>query len=134
MPNVTAPTMAPWRESIVTALGRLEAVAPVVVVGPTPLFPYNAEACLGTAFFSPQDCSLPYEQAVPPDTRAVVAGFAESAGAELLDLNGILCTADGLCPMIAGDTIMYRDAGHISNAYSTHFATVFGDALSPYLR
>ncbi len=89
--------------------------------------------CLETNFFDPSACSRPIDEVVEPRARGVAADIAASIGADILDLNGILCDADGMCPMIADNTLMYRDAGHISNVYSTHFATVFGDALSRYL-
>jgi hypothetical protein len=133
MQNIIGPNLVAWSEGMTTALERLEAVAPVVLLGPTPSFPWVSEGCLGGQFFSPGGCSLPIDQAVKPELRDLAEEMARTSGADLLDLNGILCGTDGMCPMIVNDTLMYRDSGHISNAYSTHFATIFGNALSPYL-
>lgn len=118
----------------VAALQRLGEQAPVIVLGPTPLFPRVTEQCLEAFYANPAGCSLPLDQVVRPDTRELAQNIVAASGAELLDLNGILCDREQLCPMIVADTLMYRDAGHISNAYSTHFATIFGDAFAPYLR
>jgi hypothetical protein len=122
-----------WVAGTEAAAERLRAVAPLVFLSPTPRFPWAAEQCLSANFFNPSACSRTLDEAVPPELRAAGAQIAESSGANLLDLNGILCDAAGTCPMIADDTIMYRDSGHISNAYSTHFATVLGDALARYM-
>jgi peptidoglycan/LPS O-acetylase OafA/YrhL len=133
MGRIDGPDFAEWIPGAKAAVEQLEQLAPVVLLAPTPSFPYLAEQCLGPAFFNPAACSLPIDQVVRPPTLELAAEIAESGGADLLDLNGILCDAEGMCPMIVGDTIMYRDSGHISNAYSTHFATVFGEVLRPYL-
>jgi peptidoglycan/LPS O-acetylase OafA/YrhL len=133
MARIDGPEFAEWVPGATAAIQRLEAVAPVVMLAPTPSFPYLAEQCLGPAFFDPAACSRPIDEVVRPETFRIAQEIAVSTDADLLNLNGILCDGAGMCPMIVADTIMYRDAGHISNAYSTHFATVFGDALARYL-
>ncbi len=133
MRAIETPAMSGWIPGAEAAILQLDAIAPVVLLGPTPTFPHIAELCLESAFFDPSACSRPIDEVVPPGTLAAAQELAASTGADFLDLNGILCDSDGTCPMIVDDTIMYRDAGHISNAYSTHFATIFGDVFAAYL-
>jgi len=69
---------------------------------------------------------------VPQVERDIAAEVTAASGARLVDLTGILC-GDGSCPVIAGNVIMYRDAGHLTATYSTHFADVFAGLLRPLL-
>lgn len=133
MKRVDGPEKPEWVPRAQVALERLAAVAPVLSLAPTPMFLWTSEGCLSSNFFNPSACTLPLEQVVTPETHAIAVDISQQAGVDLLDLNGVLCDAEQRCPMIVDDTIMYRDAGHISNAYSTHFAVIFGDALAPYL-
>jgi peptidoglycan/LPS O-acetylase OafA/YrhL len=125
---------AEWITDAKGALQRLAALAPVVVLGPTPIFPFLTQQCMEPYFFDPSACSRPLDEVVKPSTRDLADEVAGSVGADVLDLNGILCDRDGVCPMLVADTFMYRDSGHISNVYSTHFVKIFGDVLGRYLR
>jgi peptidoglycan/LPS O-acetylase OafA/YrhL len=133
VPRVDESRVANWIPGMTSALQRLRQVSPILMLAPTPTFPHVSEQCLEEYFFEPTRCSRSLDEVVTPATRAAIAEIAEAEGADLLDLNGILCDAERMCPMIANDTVMYRDSGHISNAYSTHFATVIGDVLEHHI-
>jgi len=123
-----------WVEQAIDAGRALESIAPTLFIGATPGFPSTASAdiCLPLHLDDPAACSVPYEQAVPQVERDIASEVTASSGTQLVDLTGILC-GDGVCPVIAGNVIMYRDAGHLTNAYSTRFADVFAALLRPTL-
>ena len=80
----------------------------------------GSDVDLGTCAFTP----LPEQEA---DSDASVAA-AEATGTEHLDPGKWVCW-DGTCPMVVGDTITYRDRGHLTATYAGDLADEIGRAL-----
>ena len=108
-----------------------ERIAPltdrVVLLRDVPKNPEDPGPCLtgsdvdlGTCAFTP----LPEQEA---DSDASVAA-AEATGTEHLDPGKWVCW-DGTCPMVVGDTITYRDRGHLTATYAGDLADEIGRAL-----
>ncbi len=57
---------------------------------------------------------------------------ARDGGALLIDPTGWLCTADG-CPLVVGNTLVYRDWSHLSDTYARLLAPYLGPALAAAL-
>jgi peptidoglycan/LPS O-acetylase OafA/YrhL len=53
---------------------------------------------------------------------------AEEAGVEVVDPKRWFCW-DGSCPVVVGDTVTYRDPGHITATYARELAGPLGEAL-----
>lgn len=61
--------------------------------------------------------------------RAALDAVAQQTGATILDLTDTLCTPAG-CPSRVGDTILYRDNGHISVSGSAMLVEKFAAAMT----
>ncbi|MFL4473032.1 acyltransferase family protein [Paeniglutamicibacter sp. MACA_103] len=74
-----------------------------------------------------------------PESKAFEANDFTLAAAKLeprvgvLDFNDQFC-ADGFCPAVIGNVLVYRDKHHISDTYIRTLAPVFGDRLVERLR
>ena len=44
-----------------------------------------------------------------------------------------LCAPSGTCPVLVGDTVVYRDDSHMSEAYAEALAPVLDEALAPLI-
>ncbi|MEZ5097632.1 MAG: acyltransferase family protein [Nocardioides sp.] len=92
--------------------------------------PYLTEdpgTCLGAADATLASCLLAetanHQEAVADQARA-----AEEAGVEAVPTRQWYC--DGAaCPAVTGDLVPYRDAGHMTNEYSSHLAPELADRL-----
>ncbi|MDT3396405.1 acyltransferase family protein [Streptomyces sp. B1866] len=68
-----------------------------------------------------------------PTRRQAVRDAARSAGAVAVDPLPWLCVPAGTCPVAVGDTFVYRDDNHVSEAYAAALAPVLGARLTGLL-
>src|SRR5438270_6994320 len=62
-------------------------------------------------------------------TQEAIASGARRAGGAYIDPQGWFC-AEGICPMVIGNTIAYTDAGgHITSTYAGELAAPFRQAF-----
>ncbi len=50
-----------------------------------------------------------------------------------LDTSSWFCDKDGACPVVIGNTMVYRDMHHISNAFAESAAPMLRKAIAPFL-
>ncbi|MDT0342445.1 acyltransferase family protein [Streptomyces litchfieldiae] len=64
------------------------------------------------------------------ERRELTREAARRAGVAVIDPAPWLCSPEGTCPVIVGDTAVYRDESHVNEAYAEAIAPVLGGALS----
>jgi peptidoglycan/LPS O-acetylase OafA/YrhL len=63
------------------------------------------------------------------DVQGTVRDVTAAAGGQFIDTSGWFC-ARGYCPMVVGDTVVYRDSGgHVTVTYMDSLANVFRTAF-----
>lgn len=113
--------------STVRELGDLG--AEVLVLGPTPDPVTSIPDCLAAHLDDARACAASQDQnSLSRSGVAAEALAVETAGGRYADLTELFC-ADGQCPPIVGDTMVYFDAGHITREYARFLAPALG-ALS----
>ncbi|WP_369244762.1 acyltransferase family protein [Streptomyces sp. R41] len=76
-------------------------------------------------------CSNHVPQAIKDQTRRnAITEAARSTRVAVIDPEPWLCTRSGNCPVVVGDTFVYRDDSHMAEAYAEAIAPVVGDRLS----
>ncbi|MDQ3484776.1 MAG: acyltransferase [Actinomycetota bacterium] len=99
----------------------------LLLLADVPRLPVDPGTCLSQPSALLADCTFPpTEQSSLIRDLSVAA--ADRAGLESVDPAGWLC-ADGLCPVVIGSTIAWRDRGHISTTRSAELAQPLGEAL-----
>jgi SGNH domain-containing protein len=65
--------------------------------------------------------------------RSAVRDAAAETGATVIDPARWLCTGAGSCPVLAGNTLVYRDDSHIAETFARSLAPVLGRRLAGLL-
>ncbi|SDP39141.1 Peptidoglycan/LPS O-acetylase OafA/YrhL, contains acyltransferase and SGNH-hydrolase domains [Nakamurella panacisegetis] len=127
-----------WAAQTTTSLSALKRAArQVVFLADTPLPGTNVPVCLAANIRTPQNCQFTRrsqtsgatEQNQQPARHAAVVSAAAADGVAVVDPTDWFCSATG-CPAVVADTLLYRDATHITQAYSTALAPVLGRGLA----
>jgi hypothetical protein len=77
-------------------------------------------------------CGAPESKAFEANDYTLAAAKIEPRVA-LLDFSDQFC-ADGFCPAVIGNVLVYRDKHHVSDTYIRTLAPVFGERLEEKLR
>lgn len=123
----TKPTIEALARTIsqIRALGRK-----VVIVAPPPALDFNIGACLERSLEerlvigAPEDCTIDQREyeAMHADILAVLSEIEQTANVSIIRFDPLLC--DGhKCRTQLGDTLIYRDSGHLSYDGSRELAT-----------
>lgn len=123
-----------------TVTGFVEAWAPVaergtaiVAIRDNPHTRGDYLACIAEdPSTAAERCAVPLDDAYPffdglPDA------VAATPGATLVDFTPYFCI-DGSCPPVIGDSIVYRDPGHLTSTYARTLAPMLGDAVTAAIR
>ncbi|QXE31005.1 MULTISPECIES: acyltransferase family protein [Microbacterium] len=101
-----------------------EAGVRVIPVLDNPAVPQAAADCLAEQRdFSYETCAFSAADFLREDPLSIAA---RDAGITPIDLRGAFCDPEGVCPMVAGGVVVYRDLHHIT--------ATFSHSLAPYLR
>ncbi len=99
----------------------------VVLLEDVPRLPTDPGSCLSARDVQQADCLFerdPINQRIGDDAAQV----ADALGVESVDPAPWFC-ADGLCPLVVGSTISYRDRGHITTERAAELAGPLAGAL-----
>ncbi|MFB7273666.1 acyltransferase family protein [Streptomyces sp. NPDC056244] len=111
------------------ALGR--SGARVAVLLDTPWPKTDAVDCAASYPLRLGRCTNHLPEAVRDQSRRKqVKDAVKSAGVSLIDPEPWLCTRAGDCPVLVGNTVVYRDDSHVSEAYAAAIAPVLGNRLT----
>lgn len=134
--NYGAPSTAPadatagWRDGLSTTLARLQPVTKVAVMADSPNLAQTPSICLSAHLESADACGATREAALDSPARAAEQAAVATAGVPMVDLTDYLCTAS-FCPAIIGDTLVYRDAHHLTTTYSRELDGALWEQLRP---
>ena len=128
---------ADWAARTVTTATALQhAATRVVYLGDVPAPTTNVPVCLADNVRAPQRCQFAVQQNGQvtaadqfPGRRAAVTAGLQRIGVPVVDPTAWLCGTSG-CPVVLGDTLIYRDATHLTQYYSRALAGPLTTALA----
>lgn len=118
-----------WGEGLSGTLGAID--APVVVLADSPDLRSAPAVCLSAHLRDTAQCGAPADEALRPEVRAIERDVAAAEGAEVVDLARFFC--QDTCEPIIGDTVVYRDAHHLTATFSAKLAPPLARELAPIL-
>ena len=115
-----------WLDSLTRLVQRLRGTgAGVLVLGPVPDPHSTVPTCVSAHMDNATECSPVRSVAVNDAGIAAEAAATAAGGGQYADLSELFCTADR-CPVIVGNTLVYRDDNHVTIEY----AQVLGPLLA----
>ncbi|GGO66377.1 acyltransferase [Microbacterium nanhaiense] len=130
----TAPGSDPgeqWRSGLARTVQAIPDSSRVVVLADSPDLGESPIPCLVRHVDDADACAVSAERAMESVGRAAVESAVATTRAGYVDITGYLC-ADR-CPPVIGNTLVYRDANHLTATFVTQLADPLRDALAPYL-
>lgn len=121
-----------WEAGALTTMSRLRRVTQVAVIADTPDLRQTPAICLSAHLRETSRCGVARSIALDSPTRAAERNAAARTDSTLIDLSGYLCVAE-TCPPIVGDTLVYRDAHHLSATYARQLADTLWEDVGPLL-
>ncbi len=115
-----------WLAGLNRLVTRLRSTgAAVLVLGPIPDPRSTVPACLSGHLDDALACSPRRPDAVNDTGIAAEAAATTAAGGQYADLTTLFCTADR-CPVIVGNSLVYRDDNHVTIEYAQALGPVLG--------
>jgi hypothetical protein len=119
-----------WLEGLSQTVAQLRATgARVVVLGPVPKAPGDIPDCLAEHLNRVSACEASPAQEVNADGVAAERAAVTAAGATYVDVTPWFCTTTR-CPVVVGNTLVYRDDNHITTAYAEWLGPVLDATLN----
>jgi peptidoglycan/LPS O-acetylase OafA/YrhL len=115
-----------WIDTLSRLVAQLRSTgATVLVLGPVPDPHSTVPTCLSAHLDDATACSPPQSVAVNDAGIAAEKAATMAGGGQYADLTALFCTPDR-CPMIVGNTLVYRDDNHVTIEYAQVLAPVMG--------
>nr|WP_231999229.1 acyltransferase family protein [Mycobacterium sp. 1081908.1] len=115
-----------WVDSLTRLAQQLRGIgAKVLVLGPIPDPQSEVPICLSGHLDDATACSPPASAAVNQPGIAAESAATKAGGGQYADLTELFCTK-ARCPVIVGNTLVYRDWRHITLEYSRLLAPAIG--------
>ena len=124
--------LSSWETAALTARGEWLSRAEKVVTLASPPAGQDPGVCI-TRLAAPTDCT----SSITPTWLAyakVDERVSQQTGDLYLDKRSWFCATDQRCPVFVDDTIVRRDATHITAEYATKVAPLMAEALHPVLQ
>ncbi|GIG65024.1 acyltransferase family protein [Phytomonospora endophytica] len=120
-----------WTDGWVEAYDRLATSgAQVVHIADTPWPGGDIPDCLAADLDDTTACAADASSALKqPARRAATIAALTEAGATVIDPTPWFCAADGVCPPVVGNLLVYRDAHHMTTVWAELLAGVLGRGL-----
>ncbi|MEO8851492.1 MAG: acyltransferase family protein [Allobranchiibius sp.] len=120
---------ATYFESSATAtLRKLKAIAPTVdIISDITVLPRDSGRCLASRSATRDACLRP-RNAVVTQRSAAWKRAAAATGATYVDMVPWFCQ-NGVCPVVVGNLIVYRDTDHVTETYAEVLKPVLADRL-----
>ncbi|GAB6899557.1 acyltransferase family protein [Kineosporia succinea] len=120
---------ATWAQGWATTLNRLRhRGSRLVFLADTPRAKADVPECLSQNPKNVQACAQSPEQAALSPQRTLIAAAARRAGARVVDPTPWFCD-DSSCPVVVGNTLIYRDDNHVTGRYARALAPLLGEEL-----
>ena len=108
--------------------------AKVTAILDTPWPKGDAVDCAAAHLLKVAQCTNKASRAIQDQTRRTATETAAaSTGVSVIDPEPWLCNTGGDCPVVVGNTFVYRDDSHIADAYAEALAPVLGARLTRLL-
>ncbi|KHD73323.1 hypothetical protein MB27_35545 [Actinoplanes utahensis] len=118
-----------WAQAWANSFARVRGI-PAVLIQDTPWPNDIVPNCLTAHPKKIDVCNSPVGKAITlPQRRALIARAAKAAGIRVIDPTPWFCT--DICPVVIGDTLVYRDKGHMTVAFARTLTPLLGPALFP---
>ncbi|OBF46549.1 acyltransferase [Mycobacterium sp. 852002-50816_SCH5313054-b] len=115
-----------WLDSLTRLVQQLRGTGTkVLVLGPIPDPQSEVPICLSGHLDDATACSPPASAAINQPGIAAESGATRAGGGQYADLTELFCTK-ARCPVIVGNTLVYRDWRHITLEYSRLLAPAIG--------
>jgi peptidoglycan/LPS O-acetylase OafA/YrhL len=115
-----------WLDTLGRTVAQLRATgATVLVLGPSADPHSSVPTCLSAHLDDAAGCAPPKAVALDDGGIGAEQGATTGAGGHYADLTDLFCTADR-CPVIVGNTLVFRDDNHITTEYARLLAPVMG--------
>lgn len=128
--DVDAATKEQTSERMASAWQRaVDRGVTVIGLADNPAVPESSTECLAqSSEFSLDTCAFPADPQLAEEDAIRAAGRA--TGAPIVDLADAYCTTDGVCPMVMGGVVAYRDLHHITGTFSKTLAPYLADEIA----
>jgi hypothetical protein len=118
-----------WEAGMERTLARLRpAVGRLIYLADVPISRVDPPVCLSAHPDSVLACATPVSDAINPDWLAEERHAADLAGVDYIDPTLWICPSSP-CPVVLGNFLVYRDAGHLTATFAAALATRLGTAV-----
>ena len=115
-----------WINTLADTVTQLRSIGTnVLVLGPVPDPQSSVPTCLSGHLDDATACAPTRPVAVNDAGIAAEQAATTGGGGHYADLTDLFCTSDR-CPMIVGNTLVFRDDNHVTTEYAQLLAPVFG--------
>jgi hypothetical protein len=115
-----------WIDTLGRTVAQLRSIgATVLVLGPAPDPGSSVPACLSGRLDDATACAPTRSVAVNDDGIAAEETATSGGRGHYADVTDLFCTPDH-CPMIVGNTLVFRDDNHVTTEYAQLLAPVIG--------
>lgn len=115
-----------WIDALARVAAQLRGMgSQVLVLGPVADPQSSAPTCLSAHLDDAGACAPARSAAVNGDGIGAEQRVTTAAGGSYADLSDLFCTPER-CPMIVGNTLVFRDDNHITTEYAQLLAPVLG--------
>jgi hypothetical protein len=120
---------AAWQTGMQRSLARLTAAAGrVILLADTPLARVDPPVCLSQHPQSTLACATAVDDAINSTWLDLEHTAALRAGAAFIDPEGWVCPTSP-CPVVLGNLLIYRDAGHLTATFASALSDRLGTAI-----
>jgi len=115
-----------WIDTLGRTVAQLRSIgAAVLVLGPVPDPGSSVPTCLSGHVDDATACAPARPVAVDDGGISAERAATTRGGGHYADLTDLFCTADR-CPVIVGNTLVFRDDNHVTTEYAQLLTPVFG--------
>ena len=115
-----------WIDTLGRTVAQLRSIgAAVLVLGPVPDPGSSVPTCLSGHVDDATACAPARPVAVDDGGVSAERAATTAGGGHYADLTDLFCTADR-CPVIVGNTLVFRDDNHVTTEYAQLLTPVFG--------
>ena len=118
-----------WQDALQTTVDALDVESPIAIFADTPNMPDTPAICLSAHLDDVAECTWPAAQVLRPALRTAEQ---QVTGAKWIDFGRFICNNE-TCPPIIGNTLVYRDANHLTATFSRSLAPVVGPSIMSLL-
>lgn len=118
-----------WLDGLTRLVTRLARTgARVLVLGPVPDPHGSVPTCLSAHMADATDCAPARAAGLDGAGIAAETAAVQAGGGRYADLSAYFCTAER-CPMVVGNTLVFRDDNHITGEYARQLTPVLADVV-----